>query len=698
MPSGPLFFCLTVEGYPVERNESLLNLKGIGPKTYAALNQLGLFSADDMLRYYPRSYKEYGAPVSYEDLQDQYFCTVAGTIKGRPILRRGKRADLVIARLETNTKSIQLNWFNMPYLVSALKPGRRVLVHGRARKRGNGWSIDQAEVFSEEEYARRQGSLQPVYRTGKGVSNNLLQKHIRQLISETEDRDDPFYAVAKEAGVELPPGRIEQNIHFPENYDIYKSARSFLAFQEFLTFMLQMRFGMSNSPAYPNCLPSFDRQAVDRALKALPYTLTEDQTDVLETILSDMSSPHAMSRLVQGDVGSGKTVLAFMALIFAACNGSQAVMMAPTEVLARQHYEKFIRFLEQSGLSIETALLVGSLKEKEKKAVHEGTSDGSIRIVIGTNAVIQEKAVYRNLGLVVTDEQHRFGVGQRRSLFEKGMCPHVLVMSATPIPRTLAMILYGDLEISRITQMPVGRLPIKNCMLKEKDRLKAHRFLLNEVQKGHQGYVICPLIDESEAMSGENVSAYGKLLKEEMGDRARIAVLHGQMSPKEKNRVMEDFAENRIDLLVSTTVIEVGVDVANATVMLIENADMFGLAALHQLRGRVGRGKDQSYCIFMNASGRKEAEDRLNMLVNSNDGFAIADADLKNRGPGEFFGQMQSGAFHFQIGDIYEDADVLRKADEACRKILKKDPDLVLEENGFLRERIALSSEAKFTI
>ena len=413
-----------------------------------------------------------------------------------------------------------------------------------------------------------------------------------------------------------------------------------------------------------------------RLLEALPYTLTSAQYKVWEEIKKDMLGNTVMNRLIQGDVGSGKTILAFLALLLCVSNGYQGAMMAPTEVLAGQHFESLVELTEKYALPFRAVLLVGSMAVKEKREAYEEIKNGNVNVVIGTHALIQEKVEYNNLALVITDEQHRFGVRQRERLAGKGKGVHVIVMSATPIPRTLALILYGDLDISIVDELPANRLPIKNCVVGTEYRDKAYRFIEKEARLGHQVYVICPMVEEGEMEGVENAVSYTEKLKSILPPEIQVACLHGKMRAKDKNKIMEEYAAHNIDVLVSTTVIEVGINGPNATVMMVENAERFGLAQLHQLRGRVGRGDSQSYCIFINGSGKKDSFDRLEILNHSNDGFYIAGEDLKMRGPGDLFGIRQSGLMDFKIGDIYQDAGLLKTAGEYADKILAEDEEL----------------------
>ena len=462
-------------------------------------------------------------------------------------------------------------------------------------------------------------------------------------------------------------------------------ARKRLVFDEFLVFALSVKQLKKENHQIENHYQIQESAAVSQLIASLPYHLTKAQLRVWHEIKEDMKSPVVMNRLVQGDVGSGKTMIAALAMFAAAKAGFQSCMMAPTEVLARQHYETFQKLCEEFGLKIPVVLLTGSMTARQKRMAYEALQLYPNAMVVGTHALIQERAIYDNLALVITDEQHRFGVRQREIFAEKGRHPHILVMSATPIPRTLAIILYGDLDISVVDEVPAKRLPVKNCVVNTGYRNKAYAFIENEVKNGHQAYVICPLVEEVEGMETENATDYVKKLRQIFPEEIQLGLLHGQMKPAQKNKVMEAFMKNEVQVLVATTVVEVGVNVPNATVMMIENAERFGLAQLHQLRGRVGRGDAQSYCIMVNCSSAKTAERRLKILNDSNDGFRIASEDLKLRGPGDFFGIRQSGELQFALGDIYQDAAVLRDASEAVGELLAEDPDLMSGEHENLR-------------
>jgi ATP-dependent DNA helicase RecG len=426
---------------------------------------------------------------------------------------------------------------------------------------------------------------------------------------------------------------------------------------------------------------------VEKIKDNLPYSLTGAQQKVLDEVYNDLESGQVMNRLIQGDVGSGKTIIAILALLQVAYHGEQGAFMVPTEVLAKQHYESMVQLFEEHSIDKKTILVTGSMTAKEKRIAYEKIASHEADIIVGTHALIQEKVVYDKLALVITDEQHRFGVGQREMLGKKGEEPHVLVMSATPIPRTLAIIIYGDLDISIIDELPANRLPIKNCVVNTGYRKKAYDFIKSEVLKGRQAYVICPMVEASEMIEAENVLDYSKALQQALPGIS-VEYLHGKMKPKEKNKIMEQFSLGEIQILVSTTVIEVGVNVPNATVMMIENAERFGLAQLHQLRGRVGRGKYQSYCIMVNGSEKNDTKERLEILNKSNDGFYIASEDLKLRGPGDIFGIRQSGDMEFKLGDIFTDSNLLKTVSEEVREILCEDPELELEKHLELRNKL----------
>ena len=538
--------------------------------------------------------------------------------------------------------------------------------------------MEHPELFCPpDKYDEKLNTLQPIYGLTAGLSNNTVMKAVKQAL---EGLNLSKESLPEELRLKYQLAEYNyavRGIHFPKDKEVFYHARKRLVFEEFLSFILSLRKLKTSNERMSNEYVMEEHPAVKELIRKLPYQLTNAQTKVWQEISENMKSDTVMSRLVQGDVGSGKTIVAVLALLNTAMNGYQGAMMAPTEVLARQHYESICKLFDTYDIPVNVVLLTGSMTAKEKRKVYDRIECGLAKIIIGTHALIQDKVFYDNLALVITDEQHRFGVKQRETFANKGGVPHVLVMSATPIPRTLAIILYGDLDISVIDELPANRLPIKNCVVDTSYRNTAYAFMKKQIAEGRQCYVICPMVEESESMEAENVIDYAGELQKEMGDGILVSYLHGKMKQAQKDEIMTQFGENKIQILVSTTVIEVGIDVPNATVMMIENAERFGLAQLHQLRGRVGRGKYQSYCIFMSASKSKETKERLEILNHSNDGFQIASEDLRLRGPGDFFGIRQSGLMDFKLADVYQDSNVLKMANEAANWLEEEKIDLL---------------------
>ena len=658
-----------------ERSE-ISELKGVGEKTTRLFHRIGVRTVGDLIRYYPRTYEVFEDPVCIGEVCEGRTCTVTGTVFGRIQVSGNRSMQVTTLWLKDLTGTLKVIWFRMPFLRTTLGKGGTLTLRGRVLRKKDGLVMEHPEIYyPSEKYEEKRNSMQPVYALTAGLTNNAVIKAVRQDVL-------PAYLTRK---FHFPPySEAVSRMHFPENKEDFAEARKRFVFEEFLVFILSLRKMRERENRVRNNFCFCDKPEIERFLKALPYRLTEAQKRVWDEIRKDMQGEYVMSRLVQGDVGSGKTVIAFLALLLAGLNGYQGALMAPTEVLARQHFENISGMITEYGLPISAELLTGSMTAKQKREAYGRIESGEAAIVIGTHALIQEKAVYRNLALVVTDEQHRFGVKQREALAGKGNMPHILVMSATPIPRTLAIILYGDLDISVIDEMPKNRLPIKNCVVDTGYRKKAYQFMKKQTEEGRQCYVICPMVEESEAMEAENVLGYSEVLSEIMGDTVRVGCLHGRMKQQEKDEVMEAFGNNEIQILVSTTVVEVGIDVPNATVIMIENAERFGLAQLHQLRGRVGRGKYQSYCIFMTASKSDETKERLDILNHSNDGFFIAGEDLRLRGPGDLFGIRQSGIMDFKVGDVFQDSLILRQAAEAAGEILREDSKMEKTENARL--------------
>ncbi len=649
-------------------------LKGIGEKTEKLFHKIGVDTVGDLIRCYPRGYDVYEEAAPISELEEGRVMTVTGAIYGRVQVGGSPRMQVTTLHVKDITGTLRVIWFRMPFLRTTLAGGGVVTLRGRIVRKKDALVMEHPEIFyPPEKYEDKLHTLQPVYGLTAGLTNNAVVKAVRQAFDNLN--------LARETlpeEIRLKYGLAEYNyalrgIHFPEDKEVFYHARNRMVFEEFLEFILALRSLKEGSGKLRNEYVMEMRPEVERFIGELPFELTGAQKKVWGEIAKDLGSDTVMSRLVQGDVGSGKTIVAVLALITAALNGFQGAMMAPTEVLARQHYESVTKLLEEHGLAVKTVLLTGSMTAKEKRRAYDRIECGLAKIIIGTHALIQGAVNYDNLGLVITDEQHRFGVKQRETFAEKGGVPHVLVMSATPIPRTLAIILYGDLDISVMDELPANRLPIKNCVVDTGYRKTAYTFMKKQIAEGRQCYVICPMVEESESLEAENVTDYAAALQEELGGEIAVDFLHGKMRQKEKDAIMERFSRRESHVLVSTTVIEVGIDVPNATVMMIENAERFGLAQLHQLRGRVGRGKHQSYCIFMSGSKAKETRERLEILNKTNDGFKIASEDLRLRGPGDLFGIRQSGLMNFKIADVYQDAKILKQANEAADWLIETD-------------------------
>lgn len=654
----------------------LNNLKGIGEKTEKLFYKAGIEKVNDLLRYYPRYYDVFEEPVLIRDLECDRTQAIKGTVVREVSVKRVRNLQVVTGYLrDERGDAIKATWFNSPYLKGKLTIGSTFIFRGFVKENYSNFSIEQPKIFGIAEYNKKKGEMQPVYPLVSGLTNNMVQKAVKQALKLVETEEFLPEKIRNKYGLEGLQQAIE-HIHYPTDKNQLYSARKRLIFDEFFMFIYNIRNLKDKNTEIHNRHILEEPKEVKTLINNLPYKLTNAQKRTWEEIKRDISSTKVMNRLIQGDVGSGKTIIAFFALITAALNNGQGAMMAPTEVLARQHYDNLIELIKEHNINVNPVVLVGSMTAKEKREAYKVIESGDADIIIGTHALIQEKVNYNNLTMVVTDEQHRFGVRQREAISEKGERPHIMVMSATPIPRTLAIIMYGDLDISVIDELPANRLPIANCVVGTDYRPNAYDFMTKQIAKGRQVYVICPTIEYSEAVEGENVIEYAEKLKRIMPVSVNIEFLHGRMKPAEKNEIMDRFANNQIQILVSTTVVEVGVNVPNATVMMVENAERFGLAQLHQLRGRVGRGKYQSYCIFINGSGKKEALERLNILCKSNDGFLIANEDLKLRGPGDFFGVRQSGDFEFRLGDIMNDANILNQASEAVELILNEEVEI----------------------
>lgn len=669
--------------------KQLRELKGVGEKTEKLFQKIGITTTDDLLHYYPRNYDAYEEPEEIGSLKENTVAAIRATITTGVYVNKIRNLQVISITVADTTGRLAVAWFNAPYLKNTLKKGSCFILRGKVSRKKGRLEMEHPEIFTPAAYEEVLHSMQPIYGLTAGLTNKLIIKLMHQILEEQNLQTEFLPDEIKEYYHLADDNYALSAIHFPANMQELLVARKRLVFDEFLLFILAVQILKGKTEEAPNAFPMKPVWTTEQIMENLPYKLTRAQLNAWHEIERDLCSHTLMSRLVQGDVGSGKTILSFLAMVLTVENGYQAALMVPTEVLANQHFEAFTKLMEEQGItSCHPVLLTGSTTLKEKRRIYGEIASGEANVIIGTHALIQEKVVYENLGLVITDEQHRFGVKQREALTTRGNAPHVLVMSATPIPRTLAIIVYGDLDISIIDELPAMRLPIKNCMVGTSYRPKAYSFIEKQIRQGRQAYIICPMVEESEGADGENVTDYTQRIREIFPSDITIGMLHGKMKPKEKNQIMEQFASGEIQVLVSTTVVEVGVNVPNATVMMVENAERFGLAQLHQLRGRVGRGEYQSYCIFMQGNEQEETSKRLEILNKSNDGFFIAGEDLKLRGPGDLFGIRQSGQLEFRIGDIYQDADVLKAASDAAGGILELDRELTLPQNEMLRERL----------
>ncbi|MCF0133462.1 MAG: ATP-dependent DNA helicase RecG [Blautia sp.] len=669
---------------------SLKELKGVGDKTEKLLNKVGIYNTEGLLHYYPRNYESYEEPVLISEIAENTTAAVKAAVVTSVAVNQVRNLQLITIGVSDGTGKISLVWYNAPYLRSTLKKGVLFVFRGKVVRKKGRLQLEHPEVFTTDAYEQILHSMQPVYALTTGLSNKTITKLVHQVLDHRPLTVDYLPEEIRSRYMLADMNFALSAIHFPLNQQELLAARTRLVFDEFFFFILSVQKLKEHSETEPNEFRMKPDWITEEIIEKLPYKLTKAQINVWHEVEQDLTGQTLMSRLIQGDVGSGKTILAFLAMILTVQNGYQAALMVPTEVLARQHYEAFTKLLKQNEvMNYEAALLTGSMTAKEKKTLYGRIASGEVRVIIGTHALIQESVIYDNLGLVITDEQHRFGVKQREALTTRGKTPHVLVMSATPIPRTLAIILYGDLDISVIDELPSNRIPIKNCVVSTSYRPKAYSFIEKQVRLGRQVYIICPMVEESEGADAENVLDYTKRLQEIFPNDIRIGYLHGKMKPREKNMVMESFSSGEIQILVSTTVVEVGVNVPNATVMMVENAERFGLAQLHQLRGRVGRGANQSFCIFIQGNDEPDTAKRLEILNRSNDGFFIAGEDLKLRGPGDLFGIRQSGNLEFRIGDIYNDAQILKAASEATGELLALDPDLRLPQNRPVADKLS---------
>lgn len=671
-------------------NTDIRYIKGVGEARAKSLAKLGITDLRSLLSYFPRAYDDRRAYKKIADLIPGENACVCAVIAGEPRLSRIRKGlDLIKLRAVDETGALELTYFNQSYLKNTFHTGDAYVFFGRAE--GTPSRPQMTNPLFEREGAHQiTGRIMPIYPLTAGVSQSMLCKAVEQGLAACVDELPDILPEDVRLVYQLCHTRFAyENIHFPTDDEALSAARRRLAFEELFLLALGLKllrerrtFVAGKQCKKVDLLPFFS---------SLPFSLTGAQCRAIDDIARDLTGERPMNRLVQGDVGSGKTMVAAAAIYMAAKNGLQCALMAPTEILAEQHYRSLAPLLEPLG--IPCALLTASTKAKERRALNERLRSGELSLVIGTHALLSPDVQYQNLGLVVTDEQHRFGVDQRAALSAKGDDPHLLVMSATPIPRTLALMIYGDLDVSILNELPPGRQKIDTFAVPSSYHERIYAFLRKLVAEGRQAYIVCPMVAENDELPDERkaVTAYAETLQKEVFPDLRIAPIHGKMKPKEKDAVMRAFAAHEIDVLVSTTVIEVGVDVPNAALMLIENAECFGLSQLHQLRGRVGRGRHKSYCVLVSDSKGEENKQRLKVMSSTSDGFAIAEEDLKLRGPGDFFGSRQHGLPSLRVADLSCDLSLLHETQSAAEQLLAADP--ALKNHPLLKARVELLFE-----
>lgn len=653
-------------------------LKGVGEKTAKLFNKLGVFTCKDLINNYPRAYDKYENITDIKNAKQNSRNAIFATVKSNPKVMRFNGKSILSFYITDGENSLEVRFFNAPYLLNAIKLNDRKVFRGFLRTFKDKLILDQPKMFSYEDYINLQGTISPIYALTKDLSNDRFIKSEKQALEKVTYPKEYLYNEELQDNLLLNLEDAYRNIHFPSDENALYKARRRIIFEEFLNFYRLSKEEASKESLLPNTLKMIEVSDCKRLEESLPYELTGAQKRAIKDIFEDLSGEYLMNRLVQGDVGSGKTIVAIESLLCVAANGYQGAMMAPTEVLANQHFKTINEMALKYNLCIRPVLLTGKMSAKDKRETLAKIKNGEANVVIGTHALISENVEYNKLALVITDEQHRFGVAQREAFRDKGMTPHLLVMSATPIPRTLALILFAGLSISIIDGMPKNRIPISNCVVNSSFRRKIYEKISEELGKGHQAYIICPMVSENEedTLGLKSVEKHSKDIKEYFGDTVNVGTLNGRMKPDEKARIMEQFKNRNIDILVSTTVIEVGIDVPNATIILVENAERFGLSQLHQLRGRVGRGNAQSFCILLTDSDNDETLKRLKVLNDTNDGFKIANEDMRLRGPGELNGIRQSGELEFGLGSLSEDGDIMMAVSQMYEKISDRLPNV----------------------
>ena len=670
----------------MDLNKDVKYIKGVGPNRVKLLNKLGIYTLKDLITYYPRTYEDRSKPKSICECADGEEVLIEGVVCSRLSEVRIPHKTMQKLVIRDETMSATITWFNQSYLKSRFEVGKKYRFYGKISNQYGKISMT-SPVFDDIDKTQNTGRIIPIYPLTFSLSQNVLRKIIEAGLLEIEGQLEetlPDYIVKQYKLEEI--NQAIKSIHFPQEFEDFNKARNRLVFEELFAVQLAL-LELKNNYITEEKGIQFDKQAkMSDIINNLPFKLTKAQLRVLEEIDNNMESEKSMNRLLQGDVGSGKTVVAMCAAYKAVKSGYQAAIMAPTAILATQHLENFKNIFDE--LNIRCELLISGISKKKKEELLQRLADGEIDILIGTHALIEENVKFKKLGLVVTDEQHRFGVKQRTKMAEKGENPDILVMTATPIPRTLALILYGDLDISIIDELPPNRKKIETFAVRKNMTERVNGFIKKQIEQGRQAYIVCPLVEENEEMDLKSVEELYEIYKNQIFTEYRVEYIHGKMKPKDKDIIMQEFKEGNIDILISTTVIEVGVDVPNANIMVVENAERFGLAQLHQLRGRVGRGEYESYCVLKFEGKSENVRERMKVMCDTNDGFIISEKDLELRGAGDFFGTMQHGLPEFKIANLFEDISVLKLAQAAANKIVSEDPKLEKKENLKLKELI----------
>ncbi|MCX7838018.1 MAG: ATP-dependent DNA helicase RecG [Anaerolineae bacterium] len=668
---------------------SVTRLQTVGPAHARKLQRLGIYTVGDLLYHFPRRYDDYSQLKTISQLVFGEEVTLLVTVceaHTRETYRGGMTITTVL--LADTTGKITATFFNQPYLQQQFKPGRRIVISGRVEQDLGRLAFKHPEWEPLSKELLHTARIVPVYPLTEGITQRWLRRLIKGIVEYWAPRvPDPLPDTLRVKENLLDLATALKEIHFPTSQDTLAAARRRLALDEFLLIQLGMLLQRKRWREQPGRALRVDESLYQTFVAVLPFALTSAQQRVIREILSDLQQPQPMNRLLQGDVGSGKTVVAALAMLVAVANGLQAALLAPTEILAEQHFKTLSTIFEKLPNPPRLRLLIGSLKNREKEEVRAAIAAGEVDIAVGTHALIQEEVTFKDLALAVIDEQHRFGVEQRSTIRAKGYNPHILVMSATPIPRTLALTIYGDLDISIIDELPPGRQEIKTKWLEPRERERAYAFIANQVRQGRQAFVICPLIEESETIDAKAAVEEYERLRKEVFPNLRVGLIHGKLKPSEKDATMNAFRDHQLDILVATSVVEVGIDVPNATVMLIEGADRFGLAQLHQFRGRVGRGAHQSYCLLLADKSGATSDERLRVIESTQDGFRLAEEDLKLRGPGEFFGTRQSGLPDLKVAKL-SDVKILEEARHVAQEIFARDPELKLPEHQLLAQRV----------